>query len=99
LRAGLEEQLDDAARVAGSAIRDPNANAIARRGKRNEDDLAVGRVTDAIPARREFLDFELDRLFGACCRRRSSRPATTLTSVSTGYRSTPSTRVRRGGWL
>jgi len=64
LGTGLEERLDDAARVAGSAIRDPNANAVTRRGKGNEDDPAVGRVADAVPARSEFLDFELDQLFG-----------------------------------
>jgi hypothetical protein len=64
LGTGLEQQIDDTARVAGSAIRDPNADAVARRAKRDEDDLAVGCVTDTVPARSEFLDFELDQLFG-----------------------------------
>jgi hypothetical protein len=86
LGAGLEELLDDAARVVGPVRSDSNANAVSRRREGNEDDPAVGRVTDAVPTRSEFLDFEIDSLFGVRGRRRSSRLATTRTSVSTGYR-------------
>ncbi len=98
LRTGLEERLDNATSVVGSAGRDPNANAVARRGEGNEDDPAIGRVTDTVPARSEFLDFKLDPLFGVGGRRRPSRLAMTRVPVSTGYRLTPSTRSRRGGW-
>ncbi len=98
LRTGLEERLDNATSVVGSASRDPNANAVARRGEGNEDDPAIGRVTDTVPARSEFLDFKLDPLFGVGCRRRPSRLAMTRVPISTGYRLTPSTQSRRGGW-
>jgi hypothetical protein len=97
LRTGLEKRLDNAARVARPGRRDSNANAVARRREGNKDDPAIGRVTDTVPTRSEFLDFELDPLFGVRCRRRSSRLATIRSSVSTGYRLTPSTRSRRGG--
>lgn len=99
LRAGLEERLDNAARVVGSTRRDSNANAVARRRKGNEDDPAIGRVTDTVPTRSEFLDFDLDALFGVRCRMRSSRLATVRMSFSTGYRLTPSTRPLRGSLL
>jgi len=64
LRAALQKLLDNAARVVGSKRRDPNANAISRRREGNEDDPAIGRVTDTVPARSEFLDFEFDPRFG-----------------------------------
>ncbi len=98
LRTGLEERLDNAASVVGSASCDPNANAVTRRGEGNEDDPAIGRVTDTVPARGELLDCKFDPLFGVGCRRRSARLATTRVPVSTGYRLAPSTRSRRGGW-
>jgi hypothetical protein len=85
LRAGIEELLDDAARVIGMERRNSNANAVARRRKGDEDNPTIGRVTDAIATRSEFFDFEIDSLIGVRCRRRSSRLATTRTSVSTGY--------------
>ncbi len=99
LRAGLEERLDNATRVVGPEQRNSNANAVARRRERNKDDPAVGRVADTVPTRSEFLDDEFDPLFGVRCRRRFSRLATIRTSVSTGYRLTPSTRSLRGGLL
>jgi hypothetical protein len=96
LRTGLEERLDDATRIAGPIRRDSNANAVARRREWNKDDPAIGRTTDTVPTRSEFLDYEFDPLFGARCRRRSSRLATIRASVSAGYRLTPCTRSRRG---
>jgi hypothetical protein len=63
LRAGLEQLLDNAARVVGLTRRDTNANTITRRRKGNEDDPTIGRVTDTVSARCEFLDFELDPRF------------------------------------
>jgi hypothetical protein len=92
LRAGLEERLDNAARVVGSTRRDSNANAIARRRKGNEDDPAIGRVADTVSARSEFLDFELDPRFGVRYRTRLPRLATIRMFFSTGDGSTPSTR-------
>jgi len=96
LRTGLEERLDNATRIAGPIRRDSNANAIARRREGNKDDPAIGRTTDTVPTRSEFLDYEFDPLFGVRCRRRSSRLATIRASVSAGYRLTPCTRSRRG---
>jgi hypothetical protein len=69
LRAGFDERLDDAARVVGSARRDSNANAVSRRREGDEDDTAIGRVTDAVSTRSELLDYEFDPLFGVRCRR------------------------------
>jgi hypothetical protein len=79
LRTGLEERLDNATRVVGPARRDSNANAVSRRREGNKDDPAIGRVTDTVPTRSEFLDYEFDPLFGVRCRMRSSRLATIRT--------------------
>jgi hypothetical protein len=64
LRTRLEKRLDDTVRVVGPARRDSNANAVSRCREGNEDDPAIGSVTDAVPTRSELLDFEFDRLIG-----------------------------------
>ena len=92
LRTGLEELLDNAARVVGLTRRDSNANTIARRRKGNEDDPTIRRVADTVSARSEFLDFELDPRFGVRYRTRLPRLATIRMFFSTGDGSTPSTR-------
>jgi hypothetical protein len=96
LRTGLEERVDNATRVVGPPRGDSNANAVSRCREGNEDDPAIGRVADAVPARSELLDYEFDPLFGVRFRRRTSRLATIRTVFSTGDWLTPSTRSGRG---